>query len=81
MEVWDPIGVRDAPEAEDEYDDYVGKVCVMLMQERASASAIAAHLHDIAIDRMGLSPTLELMAASIAAAKVIVELRPSPETQ
>ena len=55
MEAWDPIGVRDVPEAQDEYDVYVAKVYVMLMDERASQQAIAAYLNYIATDHMGLS--------------------------
>ena len=30
MREWDPIGVRDCADAQDEYDAYVGKVYVML---------------------------------------------------
>jgi hypothetical protein len=29
MSEWDPKGVSDTPEAADEYDGYVGAVCVM----------------------------------------------------
>jgi hypothetical protein len=37
MHEWDPIGVRDAPEAQDEYDAYVGRVYVMLVDEARHA--------------------------------------------
>jgi hypothetical protein len=37
MRDWDPIGVRDAPEAQDEYDAYIGKAYVMLVYETATA--------------------------------------------
>jgi hypothetical protein len=40
MREWDPIGVRDAPEAQDEYDSYVGKAYVMLMDEGATVNMI-----------------------------------------
>ena len=42
MHEWDPIGVRDVPQAQDEYDSYVGRVYVMMMDERATHEAIAA---------------------------------------
>jgi hypothetical protein len=31
LEVWDPIGVKDAPEARDEYDGYIGRVFELLV--------------------------------------------------
>jgi hypothetical protein len=48
MQEWDPIGVRDAPHAQDEYDRYVGQVYVMLMDQRATEQAIATYLYDAA---------------------------------
>jgi hypothetical protein len=53
MEEWDPIGVREWPDAADEYDTYVGRVGRML-RENASAGQIAGYLRDIRTDRMGL---------------------------
>jgi hypothetical protein len=57
MDEWDPIGVRDWPEAADEYDAYVGVVGRML-HEGASADDIAAYLRRIREDRMGMCPSL-----------------------
>ncbi len=37
MREWDPIGVRDCADAQDEYDAYVGKVYVMLTLIRKCA--------------------------------------------
>jgi hypothetical protein len=51
---WDPIGVRDVPEAQDEYDGYVGGV-YRLLANGASVREIAAHLAAIARDSMGIS--------------------------
>ena len=39
---WDPIGVSGIPEAADEYDTYANRAYVMLMDEGATASDIAA---------------------------------------
>jgi hypothetical protein len=52
---WDPIGVRDAPEADDEYDSYVGKAYVMLMDEGATANTILDYLFRVPTLDLGLS--------------------------
>lgn len=53
MEKWDPIGVKDVPEAADEYDTYVGKVCAMVW-ENAPADKILTYLSHIEREYMGL---------------------------
>ncbi|MBB4294016.1 hypothetical protein GGE16_006113 [Rhizobium leguminosarum] len=52
---WDPIGVSDIPEAQDEYDAYADTVCGMLVNQTASVDAIAQYLFKIATEHMGLS--------------------------
>jgi hypothetical protein len=79
MREWDPIWVRDVPEAQDEYDTYVGKVYVMLMGERATAESIAAYLFDVATVQMGSSnESVERRAAGRTPA-ALVALRPTFE--
>ncbi|MGO9062080.1 MAG: hypothetical protein ACLQU2_32640 [Candidatus Binataceae bacterium] len=56
MREWDPIGMSDAPEAQDEYDRYVAKAYVMLMDEGASREEIASYLRWAEEDWMGLAP-------------------------
>jgi hypothetical protein len=56
MAEWDPIGVRDWPEAADEYDSYVGVVGQML-HEGASSDEIEQYLRGIREDYMGLGPS------------------------
>ena len=51
---WDPIGVNDCPEAQDEYDSYVGSVC-SLLTSGADAHRIRQHLAEIETVNMGLS--------------------------
>jgi hypothetical protein len=51
---WDPIGVRDAPEAQDEYDGYIGGV-YRLLATGAAVHDIAEHLAQIERDFMGFS--------------------------
>jgi hypothetical protein len=54
LEDWDPIGVQDVAEAQDEYDGYVGGVYRLLVSG-ASAREIAEHLCAIEAEQMGLS--------------------------
>jgi hypothetical protein len=79
MREWDPIGVRDFPKAQAEYDAYVGKVYVMLMDERASVSQIAEYLFDAATVQMGLAEESIEHEAAIRTAEALVALRPSFE--
>jgi len=52
---WDPIGINDVPEAQDEYDSYVGGV-YRLLASHSSADEIIDHLITIESQTMGLSP-------------------------
>ena len=51
---WDPIGVADVPEAQDEYDSYIGKLYVLLIRHE-SQQAIVDHLWRVETEHMGLS--------------------------
>ena len=51
---WDPIGVRDVPEAQDEYDGYVGGL-YRLLASGVTVTDLAEHLARIERDSMGLS--------------------------
>lgn len=51
---WDPIGIVDVPEAQDEYDSYVGGV-YRLLASGASQDQLVEHLRQIEIAQMGLS--------------------------
>jgi len=53
-EVWDPIGVNDAPEARDEYTSYALGIAGIL-RAGASDDEIRAHLASIILESMGLS--------------------------
>ena len=50
---WDPIGVRDVPQAQDEYDGYVSRIASS-MTATGAKQAIVAQLLEIERDRMGL---------------------------
>jgi hypothetical protein len=52
LEVWDPIGVRDEPDAQNEYDGYVGRAFELLMSN-ASDAELDEYLNWI-LGRMGM---------------------------
>jgi hypothetical protein len=52
LEVWDPIGVKDEPNAQDEYDGYIGGLYELLVGQAAD-SELAKYLYWAAHDRMG----------------------------
>jgi hypothetical protein len=52
LKVWDPIGVTDEPNAQDEYDGYIGKLYALLMRN-APDSDLTEHLYWAAHDQMG----------------------------
>jgi len=54
MDKWDPIGVKDVPQAADEYDNYIDGVDVLL-RHGASDKELSEHLIRIETQRMGLS--------------------------
>jgi hypothetical protein len=57
---WDPIGIADVPEAQDEYGTYIGGV-YGLLASGASPETVAQHLAGIQRDSMGLSVELEAL--------------------
>jgi hypothetical protein len=52
LDVWDPTGIRDEPNAQNEYDMYIGDI-FELLKRNASTDEIAKYLHWVAHDRMG----------------------------
>lgn len=52
LEVWDPIGIQHEPNAQDEYDGYIGDLYELLVN-RALDSELAEYLYRVAHDRMG----------------------------
>jgi hypothetical protein len=71
LEVWDPIGVKDAPTAHDEYDSYLGDIFEMLVA-RAPDAKIAEYLCWVVRDRMGLeSANVSDMESTVKALKAI----------
>lgn len=52
LDVWDPIGIKDEPDAQDEYDGYIGHLYELLVAN-ATDTELSNYLHRIAHDRMG----------------------------
>jgi len=70
MTAWDPIGVRDEPNAQDEYDGYLGGVFALLTSG-ASDDQINEHLLRIVTDRMALRAKKEDMQGTVSALRQI----------
>jgi hypothetical protein len=68
---WDPIGVRNVPQAQDEYDAYVGGV-YRLIASGASALELAEHLARLEAERLGFQDTDPMMLIPLA--KKLLEL-------
>jgi len=71
LEVWDPIGIRDEPNAQDEYDSYLGDV-FELLTTGAPDDELKAYLNWVSAERMGLRDAPdEIMASTISALRNI----------
>ena len=51
---WDPIGIADVPEAQDEYDGYVGGIYKLLIRP-CTVAELFEHLWHMETEHMGLS--------------------------
>ena len=54
LKEWDPIGVANVPEAQDEYESYVGEVYVILIRHQARHTLVD-HLWRVETEHMGLA--------------------------
>jgi hypothetical protein len=70
LDVWDPIGVKNEPYAQDEYDGYLGSIYELLVNG-ASDRELEEHLHWIVDDRMGLGKSFPRNALTVAALRKI----------
>jgi hypothetical protein len=71
MTVWDPIGIKDEPNAQDEYDCYLGPIFGLLTQGK-SDEEIADYLVSVESETMGLGTTTrQHMSATIRALREI----------
>jgi hypothetical protein len=71
LEVWDPIGVRDEPNAQDEYNGYLGAV-FELLTTGAPDKELKRYLNWVSAERMGMREASdEIMASTISALRNI----------
>lgn len=68
---WDPIGIQDEPQAQDEYVSYVSQI-VRLIEAGASVQSVAESLLSIEHERMGLPGDA---VRALAVAQALVALR------
>jgi hypothetical protein len=78
LQDWDPIGVRDVPEAQDEYDSYVGGVYGLLVSG-ASPQAVAEHLCAVERERMALGQRQPADLLLVAEKLCRLDVRLAPE--
>jgi len=70
LDVWDPIGVRDEPNAQDEYDCCLGSL-FQLLTTGATDDQIAEYLWRQGTEHMGLRLRKEAMYPTVAALRKI----------
>ena len=70
LDVWDPIGIRDEPNAQNEYDGYVGPI-FSLLSSGATDEQLNNRLLYFVNDRMGLKATSDAMLPTIRALRAI----------
>jgi hypothetical protein len=71
LDDWDPIGIKDEPNAQDEYDGYIGRLYELLV-ENATDAELSNYLYWVAHDRMGFEEAKALDThAAVAALKSI----------
>ncbi len=56
--IWDPIGVREVPEAYDEYISYADTIWRAVLKGQSKAE-LSAYLTSVTTERMGLDPRPE----------------------
>jgi hypothetical protein len=78
---WDPIGIKDVPQARDEYDAYVGGVYRLLATE-ATARELAEHLAHVEAEQLGFVDTDPKMLIPLAKKlmRLNVKLEPGGST-
>ncbi len=70
LNIWDPIGIKDEPNAQDEYDGYTGPIFTLLSGD-ATDEQLGDQLLHFVNDRMGLDATREAMLPTIRALQAI----------
>lgn len=70
LDVWDPIGIKNEPNAQGEYDGYLGEIFTLL-SSGATDEQLGGRLLYFVNERMGLKATAEHMVPTIRALRAI----------
>lgn len=70
---WDPIGVKDEPQAKDESDVYVGGISIFV-KKNASETELSAHLWRVIEERFEVHPKSGATEESVKALRRIPEV-------
>ena len=76
LDVWDPIGIKDVPNARDEYDGYIGRLYELLINNAAD-SDLTEYLYWAAHDQMGFDAARPSDMAATAEALRKIQLTPA----
>ena len=77
LNTWDPIGIKDEPNAQNEYDGYIGEL-FELLANGASDSALLDYLYTAVNENMGLDASREDMKETVDALRRIDFPKPNP---
>ncbi len=70
LNVWDPIGIKEERNAQDEYDSYLGEILDLLLRG-ATDEELSDRLLYFVNDRMGLEAKSEDMVPTVRALRAI----------
>lgn len=76
LNTWDPVGIRDEPNAQDEYDSYVGRLYELLVNN-ASDAELTDYLYWVVHELMGLDGATRLDMATTVEALRKIPLHPN----
>ena len=76
LNVWDPIGVKDEPNAQDEYDGYIGRLYELFVS-KAPQSELVNYLYLAVLDNMGLCTANRAHMIGTAEALRLIPLEPT----
>ena len=74
LKEWDPIGLKDEPLAQSQYDGYVGGV-YRLLTSRATETEMAEHLSRLEAENMGLAQASPADLLPVARRLVALDVR------
>ncbi len=81
LDVWDPIGVREEPFAQDEYDGYLGDLYALLLR-KANEVEVEEYLNWVQFERMGRNKSIAVSnrtRRAVSALRAISLIKPSQE--